>query len=88
MVDRDPLAPPVDPDEPITRKSPRRRRRPRMGDVIASMGARATVQPAKTVVVDDLARRDQQAKAKVFLEAGKNRGEQKGFGATAGQVPP
>lgn len=57
-----------------------------MGQVVSQMGARAVATGTGASLGKELMRRDQAARAKVLLEGGKNKGEEKGFGVTAGKV--
>lgn len=79
-MERDPLAPEVDPADPPT-STPRRRRRARMGQVVERLGRKAGADVTAGSVLGDVARREQAAKAKALLEGGRNKGEMKGYGA-------
>lgn len=89
MPDRNPLAPPVDDSAAPTSTKPTRRKRMRMGEAAGLAGGAGRPVPAKSAIELDLLQRERAQKAKALLEGGRNKGEQKGYGAAGpGKVNP
>lgn len=62
---------------------PQRRRRPRMGQVVDSLGKRATASPKPAKLAKVIERREHIEKAKAISSGGSNKGEERGFGVTS-----
>lgn len=74
---------------PLTATPPvAKRRRPRMGEVVKKLGHRATATPTGIRPDKVLEQRAHVEKGQRLANAGKNKGEIRGYGAASGRTEP